>query len=108
MEHSGTHNLVAVCQQNDNGGSCWNRLEKPFEMLVPDMERKLKLHLALQGQQLCALNKHIMWEWNAGYRNACGSLSQPFPGGLPPWKQLTLMSGVGIWPEDEKAAAEPT
>lgn len=37
-----------------------------------------------------------------------GALAQPFPGGLPPWKQLTLMSGVGIWPEAEKAGAEPT
>lgn len=77
-------------------------------MLVPDMEGKLTRHLALQGQQLCALNKHTGREWNAGDRNACGSLSQPIPGGLLPWKELTLMSGVSIWSEAEKAVAEPT
>lgn len=30
------------------------------------------------------------------------------PWSLPPWTQLTLVSGVGVWPEAEKAAAEPT
>lgn len=86
----------------------WNLLEKSFEMLIPDMEGKLALLLALCSQQLCVLNKLTVPEWEAGDRKVCGSLGPDFPWGSPPLEQLTLVSGVDIWPDAKKAASEST
>lgn len=74
----------------------WNLLEKSFEMLIPDMEGKLALLLALCSQQLCVLNKLTVRQWESGDKKACGNLGPDFPWGSPPLEQLTLVSGVGI------------
>lgn len=77
-------------------------------MFFPDMEGKLALHLALHSQQLCVLKKPQYSSGMLGTGKHMGTMAQPVVGGLPPWKQLTLVSGMGIWPEAEKAASEST